>query len=317
MLPESRAAAAGLRNIKASNGKRSNNRLPQRSERTMVYHSILVLLDRGPQCAARSQAAMRLANALDCHLQGVAQAGLVDLPVKAPATGIRSDVAARRADTSCNDVQRTVERFRQECSAAGVKSFDAMIDASDEASSFVHHAHCNDLTILTKADPADPDHRPTQDFVEYVVLHSARPTLILPYAGRFDTIGSIGTNVLVAWNDSREAARALSDALPFLRSARQVHVVIWNEGGRDDDKAEHLRFASLHQWLTRQGVSANVDVQATEIGIVGSMLACAADLKADLIVMGAYGHRTSTSHLLGGTTRGLLAEITVPVLMSH
>ena len=317
MLPESRAAAAGLRNIKASNGKRSNNHLLQRSERTMVYHSILVLLDRGPQCAARSQAAMRLANALDCHLQGVAQAGLVDLPVKAPATGIRSDVAARRADTSCNDVQRTVERFRQECSAAGVKSFDAVIDASDEASSFVHHAHCNDLTILTKADPADPDHRPTQDFVEYVVLHSARPTLILPYAGRFDTIGSIGTNVLVAWNDSREAARALSDALPFLRSARQVHVVIWNEGGRDDDKAEHLRFASLHQWLTRQGVSANVDVQATEIGIVGSMLACAADLKADLIVMGAYGHRTSTSHLLGGTTRGLLAEITVPVLMSH
>ena len=317
LLPEARAAAASLRKIKPHCGQRPNNHLLSTSDRTMIYHSILVLLDQGPQCAARCQAAMRLAKALDCHLQGVAPVGLIGLPVPAQAAAMRSDLAARGADTQHDQFEQTIERFRRECRAAGVKSFEAVIDESDKASSFVHHAYCNDLTILTKADPDAPDHRATQGFVEHVVLHSARPTLILPYAGRFDTIGTIGTNVLVAWNDSREAARALSDALPFLRLAKHVHVVIWNEGGSDGADSERLRFDALHQWLTRHGVSADVDVQATEIGIIGPMLAHAAELKTDLIVMGAYGHRPSAAHMLGGTTRGLLAAITVPVLMSH
>ena len=282
----------------------------------MVHHSLLVLLDHGPQCSARSHAAMRLAMALDCHLEGVAPVGLLNVPVCAQAKSLLSDNAVQ-ADTSRHQAEQATERFRKECRESGVKSYEAVIDESDKASSFVHHAHCNDLTILTKADTAAPDHRATQDFVEYVVLHSARPTLILPYASRFDTIGTIGSNILVAWNDSREAARALSDALPLLRLARHVHVVIWNEGGGDGNEVERLRFNALRQWLTRHGVSADVDVQATEIGIVGPMLARAADLKTDLVVMGGYGHRPSTAHRLGGTTRSLLAAITIPVLMSH
>ena len=285
----------------------------------MIYHSILVLLDEGPQCAARSQAAMRLAKALDCHLEGVAPVGLIGLPmpVSAQGTATPPDFTAQEEATPLDQAQQTAQRFRNECRAVGVKSFEAVIDKSDKASSLVRHAHCNDLTILTKADPDAPDHRLTQNLVEHIVLHSARPTLILPYAGRFDTIGSIGTNVLVAWNDSREAARALSDALPLLRLAKHVQVVIWNEEGVNDNEALRLRFDALHRWLMRHGVSADVDVETTDMGIVGSMLARAADLKTDLIVMGAYSHRPSNAHMLGGTTRGLLAAITVPVLMSH
>ena len=283
----------------------------------MVYHSILVLLDQGPQCAARSHAAMRLARALDCHLQGVAPVGLVGLPVPVQATAALSDLAARGPDTLHDQAERTAQRFRQECDAAGLKSFEAVIDESDLASSLVRHAHCNDLTILTKADPAAPDHRLTQDLVEHIVLHSARPTLVLPCAGRFDTVGSIGTHVLVAWNDSRESARALSDALPLLRLARHVQVVIWNEGSVNHNETLRLRFDALRRWLMRHGVSADVGVETTDIGVVGSMLSRAADLKTDLIVMGAYGHRPSTAHRLGGTTRSLLAAISVPVLMSH
>ena len=282
----------------------------------MIYHSLLVLLDQSPQCSARSQAAMRLAKALDCHLEGVAPVGLSSVPLTAQATISLPDHTVQ-PDTPRHQAEQTSDRFRKECSAEGVKSFEVVIDDSDKASSFVHHAHCNDLTILTKADPGAPDHRATQDFVEHVVLHSARPTLILPYASRFDTIGTIGTNVLVAWNDSREAARALSDALPLLRLAKHVHVVIWNEGGGDGDASQALRFEALHQWLTRHGVSADVKVQDTEIGIVGPMLARAAELKTDLVVMGAYSHRPSAAHNLGGTTRGLLAALTIPVLMSH
>ena len=115
----------------------------------MIYHSLLVLLDQGPQCSARNHAAMRLAKAFDCHLQGVAPVGLFNVPAAAQATTALSDHAAQ-ADAPRQQAEQTTERFRKECGAAGVKSFDALIDESDKAASFVHHAHCNDLTILTK-----------------------------------------------------------------------------------------------------------------------------------------------------------------------
>ena len=146
-----------------------------------------------------------------------------------------------------------------------------------------------------------------------MVLHSARPTLILPYAGR---VTSLGSKVMVAWDDSPEAARALSDALPLLRRAARVQVVAWHETD-DDDRALRRRLDDVHRWLMWQGVSAEVAVETTEIGIAEAMLSRAAELEVDLIVMGAYGHARWTERVLGGATRGLLAAMTVPVLMSH
>ena len=280
----------------------------------MTYRSLLVLLDQDPLCAARSQAAMRLANVLDCHLVGVAPTGLIDLPVSAPAAASLADFAALAWDTLRDQAEQVAVRFRDECRAAGVKSSEAVIDESDKAPSLVRHAHCSDLTMLTQADPAAPGHRLVQDLVEQVLLYSARPTLILPYAGRFDTIG---TNVMVAWDDSREAARAVSDALPLLRLAEHVQVVSWNEAGAIEDKTLRPRLDALHRWLMWQGVSAEVRVETTSGGIADAMLSRAADLNSDLIVMGAYGHARWTERVLGGATRGLLASMTVPVLMSH
>lgn len=307
-------ATARLRKIKPHRDKRPNNRLPL-SENAMTYRSLLVLLDQGPQRAARSDAAIRLAKALDCHLVGLAPIGL-SMPVAAEATASGSDFAALGQGTPLDQAERTTERFREECRTAGVKSFEATIDEADMASSLVRHAHCSDLTILTKADPAAPDHRTAQELVEHVVLHSARPTLILPYAGRFDTIGTIGTNVMVAWDDSRAAAHALSDALPLLRLAKHVQLVTWKEEGVNGDKVLRVRCDELRQWLVRHDVSAEVSIETTDIDVVDAMLSHAADLRTDLIVMGAYGH-TRSSHVQDGTTRGLLAAISVPVLFSH
>ncbi len=307
-------ATARLRKIMPHRDKRLNNRLPL-SENAMTYRSLLVLLDQGPQRAARSQAAIRLAKALDCHLVGLAPIGL-NMPVAAEATASGSDFAARGQGTPLDQAERTTERFREECRTAGVKSFEATIDEADMASSLVRHAHCSDLTILTKADPAAPDHRTAQELVEHVVLYSARPTLILPYAGRFDTIGTIGTNVMVACDDSRAAAHALSDALPLLRLAKHVQVVTWKEEGVNGDKVLRSRCDELRQWLVRHDVSAEVSIETTDIDVVDAMLSHAADLRTDLIVMGAYGH-TRSSHVQDGTTRGLLAAISVPVLFSH
>jgi nucleotide-binding universal stress UspA family protein len=122
---------------------------------------------------------------------------------------------------------------------------------------------------------------------------------------------------MVAWDDSREAARAVSDALPLLRRAGQVQVVSWNEAGTEADTRLNERMDALRQWLTWQGVPAETRVETTAVSISDAMLSRAADLGADLVVMGAYGHSRWTERVLGGATRGLLTSMTVPVLMSH
>ena len=279
----------------------------------MTYRSLLVFLDQDPLCAARTQIAIQLARVFDCHLVGVAPTGLVDLPWSQQVDPSLEKLSAMAWSALRGHAEQATERFRRECRAAGVKSVEAVTDESDKARSLVRHAHCSDLTVMTQADPAAPGHRVVQALVEQVVLYSARPTLILPYAGRFATVGS---NVLVAWDDSREAARALSDALPLLRLAKRVQVLSWSEGGTDDQTLRP-RLDALNQWLKWQGVSADLRVETTDIGIADAMLSRAADLSADLIVMGAYGHARWTERVLGGATRGLLATMTVPVLMSH
>jgi nucleotide-binding universal stress UspA family protein len=167
---------------------------------------------------------------------------------------------------------------------------------------------------MTQADPRAAGHRAAQDIVEQVLLYSARPTIVLPYAGTLDTIS---TNVMVAWDDSREAARAVSDALPLLRIAKRVQVVSWNESTGSSDTMLRPRLDALHRWLMWQGVTAEIHVETTDIGIAEAMLSRAADIGADLIVMGAYGHARWAERVLGGATRGLLTSMTVPVLMSH
>ncbi|MFM9916735.1 MAG: universal stress protein [Rhizobacter sp.] len=280
----------------------------------MTYRSLLVLLDQSPLCNARTQVAIWLAKRHQCHLVGVAPTGLIDLPSSPEAAASMAELAAIAWDALRAQAERATDRFRDACRAAGVTSFEAVIDEDDTASSLVHHAHCSDLTIVTQADPSAPGHRLERDAMEQVVLHSARPTLILPYAGRFDTVG---TNVMVAWDDSREAARAVSDALPFLRMATTVQVVSWNEAGSASDKTLRTRLDALNQWLLWQGVTAEVRIESTGAGIADAMLSRACDFGADLIVMGAYGHPRWAEWVLGGATRGLLRSMTVPVLMSH
>ncbi len=279
----------------------------------MTYRSLLVFLDSDPLCAARTQVAMQLAQDFDCHLVGVAPTGVVELPMFAEAAVALAELSSLAWKALREDAEQATQCFRSACRVAGVKSFEAVVDESDKALSLVHHAHCSDLTVLTQADPTATGHRRAQAIVEQVVLYSARPTLILPYAGTFKTIGS---TAMVAWDDSREAARALSDALPFLRQAKQVQIVSWSESP-DGEENLRQRLDALSKWLMWQGVSASLRVEMTDIDIADAMLSHAADSNTDLLVMGAYGHARWSERVLGGATRGLLAAMTVPVLMSH
>lgn len=280
----------------------------------MTYRSLLVLLGNDPRCAARSAAAVRLARQFEAHLVGLAPTGLVSLPVITDPSGSLGNLAELAWNSLREDADKAAAAFGDACRSAGLSSFEAVVDEADRVRSLVRHAHCSDLCIVAQANLQGPGRRKAEHEVEQMVLQSARPTLLLPDAGSF---GQIGNTVLVAWDDSREAARAISDALPMLRRAATVQVINWIESQADDEAQQDKRLQALQRWLMWQGVTAEVRTERSEIAVADALLSRAADMQADLIVMGAYGHSRWAERVLGGATRGLLASMTVPVLMSH
>lgn len=280
----------------------------------MRCRSLLVLLDKGPTCRLRLQMAIRLARDLEGHLVGLAPTGVIDIPTVSGALPPLSDAAALAWDVLRDQAEDAAQRFRDECRIAGVKSFEAVVDEQDRAASIIGHAHCSDLVIVSQAHPAVPTQRQEQALVEQVVLHCARPTLVIPRSPRFS---HTGTKVLVAWDDSRQAARAVSDALPLLQVAGDVQLVCWGEPGGLSGDMLRVRAEAAQQWLKRHAIRADVQVLDRQPDIAEAMLARATLMAADLIVMGAYGHARWTERMLGGATRGVLESMTVPVLMSH
>jgi nucleotide-binding universal stress UspA family protein len=120
---------------------------------------------------------------------------------------------------------------------------------------------------------------------------------------------------MVAWDGGRNAAGAVADAMPLLRKAKNVDVVIVAE---DKGKSDEFPGADIAQHLARHGVT--VDVRCIVAGhndVASTLLSHAADASVDLIVMGAYGHSRLREFILGGVTRGILSAMTVPALMSH
>jgi len=184
----------------------------------------------------------------------------------------------------------------------------------NELSEFGQPPLYTDLIVLSQADPNHPPPAPGRHLVEDVVLTSGRPTLVIPYVGSFERIG---TRVLVAWNNSREAARAVHDALPLLAKAASVTIMAVSPGRREP-AADEAGTADLIDHLARHGISAKAErTVAAGMSIPDVLLSYAADLNADLLVAGGYGHSPLRGRILGGITHTLLQHLTVPVLMSH
>ena len=287
----------------------------------MTYRSLLVHLAHDPHHGVRTRVAIRLAQRMGAHLVGLAPTGQVEMPVVIEPAASIGNLSTLVWEAMQEQARQAAERVREACAQAGLHSCETVVDEQDHASSLVRHAHCSDLCIVSQADPASPSFREQQRLVEEVLLHSARPTLVLPCVDALAGFEQAAGTALVAWDDSREAARAVADALPMLRLASKVQVIRWLESGSgsESDEAEALaaRLQPLQRWLMWQGVPAEVHCERTDIGVADAILSRAADLGADLLVMGGYGHTRFTERIFGGATRGLLASMTLPVLMSH
>jgi nucleotide-binding universal stress UspA family protein len=275
----------------------------------MTYRSILVHLDESPRCATRVALAAMLARAHGSHLLGLAPSGIVSLPAS-----LQSGQPAAAAAARAQMLQRgneLVSRFNAQVAPLGLVSHEGRVHDDDSLSAVLQHAGAADLVVLGQNDPQHFTPLVSWDFPQQVFLHAGRPVLVVPYAGEFETVGE---RVVVAWYDSREATRALADALPVLRHARQVNVLSLVHP-RDNDKAQPLE--GVGAWLQRHGIEATLRREVTELDTGNALLSRACDLTADLIVMGGYGHTRITELVVGGVTRSVLAQMTVPVLISH
>jgi nucleotide-binding universal stress UspA family protein len=121
--------------------------------------------------------------------------------------------------------------------------------------------------------------------------------------------------IMVCWDASRAAARAVADALPFLKKAKQVDIVIVSDKPSSKDE---IPGADLGQHLVRHSLEVEIKyIVSPEVDVPSTILSHAADFAADMIVMGGYGHSRLREFVLGGVTRSMLKSMTVPVLMSH
>jgi nucleotide-binding universal stress UspA family protein len=175
---------------------------------------------------------------------------------------------------------------------------------------FAEIARRFDFSIVAQPDPDTPG--PGDPMAEAALFQSGRPVLIVPYIERG---GLTLDRVLVCWDGSRNAARAVGDAMPFIVRAKATEIVIVTN---EDAKSDEMPGADIAHHLARHGADVEVKrIVSTETDAAGTILSHAADVSADFLVMGGYGHSRLREFVLGGATRGILASMTLPTLMSH
>ena len=279
----------------------------------MNFKTILVHVDDGPTCPARIAIAAQLTHAFDAHLVGVVGMPAVELLGMVRAE-LGEELVRRYSDAHDARCRAAEEAFRSQAAAAGVDSLESRVLRGDIERSVATHTRYADLLIMGQPDPSAPGEGRSGHLLESALLTGGRPVLIVPYAGRFQTVGE---RVLVAWNASRESTRAVTDSIPLLERARAVTVLTANAEASECGHGD-LPGSDIALYLARHGVRAEAaPTVARDIDVGDWLLSRAFDLEIDLIVMGAYGHSRLRELVLGGVTRSILRHMTVPVLMSH
>ena len=279
----------------------------------MSYKTILVHVDESRHARARSEFAAQMAVDADAHLIGAATTGMsreflewVGFDEKALDLDRLSDLLRERAEQSLAQFEEIVRR-------AGVASFERRLIEDDPSAGISIQARFCDLAVLSQTDPRDSASNVSSNFPEMVVMDSGCPALILPYAHDFKYVGE---RVLVAWNASPEARRAIHYALPLLERARIVEVVVFNAGAQPELFGDDPG-ADIALYLARHGVKVDVLQRTVKSDTGSALVALSNELDSDLIVMGCYGHARLRELIMGGATRSVLASMTCPVLMSH
>jgi nucleotide-binding universal stress UspA family protein len=282
----------------------------------MDFKDILVSVDATDAGERRLRLAAAIAREHQAHLSAAyvllaAAAGTAEGGRIATVPHLVSPPAGANATGAAALAEIIEQRFRETVGPHAIAS-DWHLFEEREGENLVALLKAVDLAVFGQGAP---DYRLPSGFrPEDIVIASGRPVIIVPYAGTFD---AVGRRVLVAWDETREASRALHDSLPLIAKAEAVTVmtVRTREASFEHDGPSLDRIV---RHLERHGIPARAEETLRgDLPIADVLLSRAADLGVDLIVAGAYHHSPIREALLGGVSRELLDHMTVPVLMSH
>lgn len=275
----------------------------------MAYKDILVHVDTASSAATRLDFAAKLAQQHGAHLTALH----VDTPPYIPAdimgTGVGADVIAWHREQRDRRLVSIREMIAQVQKRHGIAIEERVVTGSIEPT-VVEHSHYSDLIVASQPGDLLDLEQPLQPSPGNLVVSAGCPVLVVPSTGKdFST----GKNVMIAWKSCAEAARAVRGALPLLKQAKTVTVLSANVDTRD----QRVAGADIATHLARHGVKVTVTpFTAPDMDVGSLLLARAADLGSDMIVMGGYGHSRLREMVLGGVTYHILKNQFIPVFLA-
>ena len=254
--------------------------------------------------------AISVASLFDAHLSATAVA--CKLPIGGSildgATADFIDIWTAQRKTAAIQAKKS---FDDRARLAGIRSDSSVLNdyVAELAQIFGETARHYDLSVVAQEEPEND--LPESLIIEAALFESGRPVLVVPYIQK---AGIKLDRIMLCWDGSRNAARAVGDAMPMLRHAARVEVVTVDA----KERRNTIRGAQIAEHLARHGLKVELKpIVAPDSDVANVVLSQAADSETDLIVMGGYGHSRIREFVLGGATRGILQSMTVPVLMSH
>ena len=279
----------------------------------MALKDILVHIDNSVSCENRLQTALQLAEQHGAHLIGLYTIPPLTMPgyvaVEIPLETIQTLHNAAKRDS-----QQGEALFSKLTTNSSV-SCEWRCEEGTYEETLLQHARYVDLIVIGQQNRQDSDAQAQIHSPDNILLDVGRPVLIIPHSGQ---CASIGKQVLIGWNGSREAIRAINHAIPILQVANKVEIVsIEKSKQRQPEKIITGTDIALH--LARHDVTAEAHIISSEgnTRTATLLLTHAGEIGADLLVIGAYGHSRWKEMILGGVTHELLDTMTLPVFASH
>jgi nucleotide-binding universal stress UspA family protein len=276
-----------------------------------MIKDIVVNLTVGQDGGPAGDYAVSVASAFNAHLTGIAFVYDPIVPVSGTGYIPAEVIESQQADNEAA-AKAAIDRFAAATDRAGLSAEPLTLTASlaGAGDQFGRIARRFDLAIVGQAEPKTG----TVDEIiaETALFESGRPVIMVPYIQKTPLKLD---NVMVCWDGSRQAARAIADAAPLLAKAGRVEIVIiTNERGKQDE----IEGADMGQHLARHGLKIDVHrIAGGNIDVADALLSHAADSSADFMVMGGYGHSRLREFVLGGVTHSIFRSMTVPTLLSH
>ncbi|QFT01384.1 Universal stress protein family protein (plasmid) [Labrenzia sp. THAF191b] len=280
----------------------------------MTYKTILAIteLDVSAETVGK---AVTVAKAFDAHLTVLPIGEVPQLPFYGSGGHGYIEIWAKEFDQRKIELTSLASRVEAQLAREGI-SFDVRPSLSSTARQdnlVARHAIYCDLAVVLRSVEQELN-SVEKNAIDGALFDSGRPVLYVPSSFKAD---HIGTKVAIAWNSRREAARAVSESLPFLKSAEEITLLLVDPVVGDNDHGEDPG-SDIATVLARHGLGISVQsVASADRPVSEALLDSVRELGADLLVMGAYGHSRLRENILGGTTREMLEQTVIPLLLSR